>query len=401
MVYPLVPVRPARIPKPSRYPPYPLLLHRRSLLTYRATAPSSGLATPLPSNLARSPAPLSALPFRFETGYALCPKRPSRPFPPPFVSRPSSSFSDPLTTHSRSQDKRPWVDGELVRGLTNGDDAIVLSENYMGVNDGVGAWATKSQGHAALWSRLILHFWALEVERNVTDTHPPDPVEYLQRAYEYTIDATSSSTNQWLGTTTSTTALLHYDIAHDHDHDAQPTPLLYVTNLGDCQILVIRPGERRVVFKTEGQWHWFDCPMQLGTNSVDRPREHAVVSRVPLREGDIVVAVSDGVVDNLWEHEVLKVVLDAVEEWEGGKRDGAVGTAAAAADGGGGGEGGGAGGEMVYVAQRLLQAAKNIAQDPFAESPYMEKAIDEGLAIEGGKMDDISVVIGMCMKRGT
>ncbi|KAK2807555.1 hypothetical protein FQN50_005423 [Emmonsiellopsis sp. PD_5] len=407
MVYPLVPVRrPALIPKPSRYL---LLLHRRSLLTYRATAPSYGLTTPLPPNLASSssssPAPLSTLPFRFETGYALCPKRPSRPFPPPFVSRPSTSFSDPLTTHFRSQDKRPWVDGELVRGLTNGDDAILLSENYMGVNDGVGAWATKSQGHAALWSRLILHFWALEVERNVTDTHthhPPDPIEYLQRAYEYTVDATSSP-NQWLGTTTSTTALLHYDINDDDNAQPTPTPLLYVTNLGDCQILVIRPGERRVVFKTEGQWHWFDCPMQLGTNSVDRPREHAVLSKVPLRVGDIVVAVSDGVVDNLWEHEVLKVVLDAVEEWEGGERGEVVGPVAAATDGGGGGgeKGVGVGGEMVYVAQRLLQAAKNIAQDPFAESPYMEKAIDEGLAIEGGKMDDISVVIGMCMKRAT
>lgn len=121
-------------------------LFRRGLVNYRATAPTYGIITPVPENL---PLPLASFPFRFETGYALCPKRASRPFPPPFVSTPSTSFSDPLTTHFRSQDKRLSVSGELIRGLTNGDDAILVSENYLGVNDGVGAWATKPQGHAA------------------------------------------------------------------------------------------------------------------------------------------------------------------------------------------------------------------------------------------------------------
>ncbi|ODH53672.1 hypothetical protein GX48_00090 [Paracoccidioides brasiliensis] len=354
-------------------------LFRRTLVRYRAAAPTYGITTDT-ADSHRDPPPLSNFPFRFETGYALCPKRPSRPFPPPFLSIPSTSFSDPLTTHFRSQDKRPWVNGELVRGLTNGDDAVLVSENYLGVNDGVGAWAAKPQGHAALWSRLILHFWALEVERNVTGDSAPDPVSLLQRAYEHTIEATSYP-NHWLGTTTSATALLHYTL-----NDGFLAPTLYVTNLGDCQVMVVRPREQRVVFKTEGQWHWFDCPMQLGTNSVDTPREHAVLTRVELEERDIVVAVSDGVVDNLWEHEVLKVVLDSLEEWESGKR----------ADDSFAGNTPDGDRRMVYVARRLLQAAKVIAQDPFAESPYMEKAIEEGLAIEGGKMDDISVIIGMC-----
>jgi hypothetical protein len=39
---------------------------------------------------------------------------------------------------------------------------------------------------------------------------------------------------------------------------------------------------------------------------------------------------------------------------------------------------------MQFAAQQLMNAAREIAQDPFAESPYMEKAIDEGLSIEGG-----------------
>lgn len=119
---------------------------RTPLRPYHAAVwPSYGITTPVPD---RDDCSLSKSPYRFETGYALCAKRPSRPFPPPFLSPPSSSFSDPLTTHL-SQDKRLSVQGELVRGLNNGDDAILVAENFIGVDDGVGAWATKPHGHAA------------------------------------------------------------------------------------------------------------------------------------------------------------------------------------------------------------------------------------------------------------
>ncbi|KAF9886638.1 hypothetical protein FE257_011278 [Aspergillus nanangensis] len=359
-----------------------------------AVWPSYGITTPV-SNLQESS--LSKAPFSFQTGYALCAKRPSRPFPPPFLSPPSHSFSDPLTTHYQSQDKRLSVRGELVRGLNNGDDAVLVADNFLAVNDGVGAWATKPRGHAALWSRLLLHYWAIEVERilqtnqntdpnDLAPVPPLDPIEYLQRAYEETIRATTSP-SEWYGTTTSVTALLHWT----RDEAGSPKPLLYVTNLGDCKVLVIRPSEGTVLFRTQEQWHWFDCPMQLGTNSVDTPRKDAVLSQVDLEEDDIVLAVSDGVLDNLWEHEVLSITLESLKKWDQGRYDAKeldwTPPAVLAED------------RMVFVARELLTAALAVAQDPFAESPYMEKAIEEGLAIEGGKMDDISVVAGACQRR--
>ena len=91
-------------------------------------------------------------PFRFETGLALFAKRAPRPFPPPFLSPPSGSFSDPLSTHNRSRDRRAFVNGELIRGYTNGDDAVYDSEMFIGANDGVGAWSTRPGGHAGLVS---------------------------------------------------------------------------------------------------------------------------------------------------------------------------------------------------------------------------------------------------------
>jgi hypothetical protein len=108
--------------------------------------PRAGTATPVPEEAKTRK---SSSPFYFEAGYAVFAKRRSRPFPPPFLSIPSGSFSDPLSTHNQSRDRRPTVDGQLIRGVTNGDDAVLASESFICANDGVGAWAQKEKGHAA------------------------------------------------------------------------------------------------------------------------------------------------------------------------------------------------------------------------------------------------------------
>lgn len=346
--------------------------------------PTSGTFTP-PVQFSRT-AEKSKSPFYFEAGYALFAKRRSKPFPPPFLSVPSGSFSDPLSTHDRSRDRRPTVNGELIRGITNGDDAVLVSENFIAANDGVGAWAQREKGHAALWARLIIHFWAIEADKNGYGAdHEPNPVAYLQRAFEATKAATSSP-NEWFGTTTASSALITYD----HKNRTSTHPIVYATQVGDSAVMILRPREREIIYKTKEQWHWFDCPRQLGTNSPDTPEKDAVMDRIEVEEDDIVLAMSDGVIDNLWDHEILDSIVDSMHKWENGEariqrtKDTEDVTYA---DG------------MMFVAQELVKAAREIAEDPFAESPYMEKAVDEGLSIEGGKMDDISVVAAQCKRR--
>ena len=95
-------------------------------------------------------------PFRFETGFALFAKRTPRPFPPPFLSPPSGSFSDPLSTHHQSRDKRAFVGGKLLRGWTNGDDAVYASDHFICANDGVGAWSARPRGHAGYIPTTLL-----------------------------------------------------------------------------------------------------------------------------------------------------------------------------------------------------------------------------------------------------
>ncbi len=91
---------------------------------------------------------------------------------------------------------------------------------------------------------------------------------------------------------------------------------------------------------------------------------------IQIQEEDVVLALTDGVVDNLWEHEIVENICESMEKWNGDKERDIEGQTYANG--------------MRFVAQQLVNAAREIAQDPFAESPYMEKAIDEGLSIEGG-----------------
>ncbi|KAL1836870.1 hypothetical protein VTJ49DRAFT_4550 [Mycothermus thermophilus] len=395
-------------------------------------APERKQVTAAPGRLDASV--FSHLPFRFDTGVALFAKRTPRPFPPPFLSPPSSSFTDPLSTHDRSRDRRrgsrdrrAYVDGHLIQGLTNGDDAVFESPYFIGANDGVGAWSTRPRGHAGLWARLILHFWATSIFEDAARQGEgllPDPLAHLQRAYEQTIEATGPP-NDWQGTTTAAGAQLHYrrvpvnPVPGDNldtssattsnnpgpDPETTPTttaagtvvePLLYVTNLGDSQIMVIRPSTREIIYKSAEQWHWFDCPRQLGTNSPDTPRGSAVVDEVPIREGDVVLAMSDGVIDNLWAHEIAAKVVEALERWGKGEGREFRRRYCDEFEEGGDGDKDGVGddddGIMEFVADEVMEAARTIAVDPFAESPFMEHAIEEGLASGGGKLDDISVV---------
>jgi len=289
----------------------------------------------------------------------------------------------------------------LLRGHTNGDDAILAHAHYLGVADGVGAWNTKEHGNAALWSRLTLHYFSIAAEQYLTKvksdpTLEPDLTRFLQEAYTATCRATTSSAGvNWLGTTTACCCLI------------VPPKKLYVINLGDSQCRVLRPRTSEFVLKTEEQWHWFDCPRQLGTNSPDTPEHNAVVQTIDLEDDDIVILSSDGMPDNLWEHEVVTICMKALglaipvdldaSEFVGELRNRTgihdVSVALKAEEDEDGTED-----IMTNMASELVRAAKAIATDPYAESPWMERAIDEGLAAEGGKLDDISVVVARLKK---
>ncbi|KAF8544314.1 phosphatase 2C-like domain-containing protein [Trichophaea hybrida] len=331
-----------------------------------ATRTNSTSSAPTKSAKATTPIPSS---FHFVPSYSLFAKRPPRPFPPPFHSPPASSFSDPLTTSTRNPriaKERP-EGAAFLSGVTNGDDAVLTNRHYLAVADGVGAWNTRSHGHAALWSRLMLHFWSSELEsgaygyRRSAEEGGMDPVMCLQEAYHSTFAATTNAGARrdqiWQGTTTVCGAVLRGE-------------KLVVLNLGDSVCFVYRPTKKRWVLRTKEQWHWFDCPRQLGTNSPDTPTGNAVVQELLVEDGDLVVLATDGLVDNMWDEEIITVIGGVLEAKEDvvEKETGETGDC----------------GRMKMMAQRIVEGAKKTAIDPFAESPYMERSIEEDWGLREG-----------------
>jgi protein phosphatase PTC7 len=87
---------------------------------------------------------------------------------------------------------------------------------------------------------------------------------------------------------------------------------------GDSGFVLVRNGE--VVFKSPVLQHFFDCPLQFGacpdySESTDTA-EDAAVFELPVQPGDILVAGSDGLWDNCYEHELLALLPDRPEAVE-------------------------------------------------------------------------------------
>eukprot|EP00345_Euplotes_harpa_P006604 CAMPEP_0168318512 /NCGR_PEP_ID=MMETSP0213-20121227/522_1 /TAXON_ID=151035 /ORGANISM="Euplotes harpa, Strain FSP1.4" /LENGTH=180 /DNA_ID=CAMNT_0008319591 /DNA_START=1671 /DNA_END=2213 /DNA_ORIENTATION=- len=103
-----------------------------------------------------------------------------------------------------------------------------------------------------------------------------------------------------------------------------------VANLGDSGFLVIRYDEMtqsfQIVKKSKEQQHSFNTPYQLANIPKDKFKAKiadqfwsdeptlADTYQVKLKPGDIIMLATDGLFDNLFKHEILRVVDDFVKQ---------------------------------------------------------------------------------------
>ena len=93
-------------------------------------------------------------------------------------------------------------------------------------------------------------------------------------------------------------------------------------NLGDSGFRVVRGGE--VVFATPAQGHYFNCPYQLGYEPLSEDTdvaEDADEFEFTVKPGDLVVAGSDGLFDNVFDDEIAAVATAAVASVAGGRAE--------------------------------------------------------------------------------
>lgn len=226
-----------------------------------------------------------------------------------------------------------------------GEDAICINGRSFGIFDGVSG-AEKLEG-VPLYSNTLAQ--QMKSSLGSASLSIKDLKSKLLIAAEYADIAAT-------GASTATLA----SIGDDN--------VLRVVCLGDSPLLVIRNG--MIYSRTKDTLHYFDCPYQLSENSPDRPRD-ASVKEVKLVPGDIIIAGSDGIFDNLEDD----VIIEIVSSQTGKKR-------------------------ASQIVEKIVSESRRISIDPNAATPYAALAkrnrYENYMSGLGGKVDDISCIVIEC-----
>jgi protein phosphatase PTC7 len=243
---------------------------------------------------------------------------------------------------------------------TGGEDAHFMSAcaRVVAVADGVGGW--RDMGiDSGLFSRELVRL----AQSYVADSGNTEPYPALVYAFEH-VEA--------LGTSTICIVSLI-------------NGRLEACNLGDSGFLVCRKngvggvkastGRFETVYRTSEQTHFFNCPYQIGTNSNDGP-EHADLVEFAVHPGDIVVIATDGIFDNLFDADIEEQINNEL----GGKQ-----YVNLTKD------------NMQNLANELAILGQLYGQDKTRHGPFSKSAKAYGYEFAGGKIDDVTVVVGLVL----
>ncbi|KAL0727735.1 hypothetical protein Bca4012_023828 [Brassica carinata] len=223
---------------------------------------------------------------------------------------------------------------------TGGEDAhfICAEEQALGVADGVGGWAELGID-AGYYSRELM-----SNSVNAIQDEPKgsiDPARVLEKAH--------TSTKSQGSSTACIIALTDQG--------------LHAINLGDSGFMVVREGH--TVFRSPVQQHDFNFTYQLESGSNGDLPSSGQVFTVAVAPGDVIIAGTDGLFDNLYNNEITAIVVQAVR----------------------------AGTDPQVTAQKIAALARQRAQDKNRQTPFSTAAQDAGFRYYGGKLDDITVVV--------
>lgn len=226
---------------------------------------------------------------------------------------------------------------------TGGEDAhfICVDEQVIGVADGVGGWADVGVD-AGEYARGLMSNSVKAIQDEPKGCI--DPARVLTKAHLNT---------KILGSSTACIIAITDQFQQG----------IHAINLGDSGFIVIRDG--CAVFQSGVQQHGFNFPYQLenGPNG-DLPSSGQVFS-FPVAPGDVIVAGTDGLFDNLFHSDITAIVVQAV----------------------------GAGSSPETTAQKIAALARQRALDQTRQTPFSKAAQEAGFRYFGGKLDDVTVVV--------
>ncbi|GBF95655.1 hypothetical protein Rsub_08637 [Raphidocelis subcapitata] len=223
----------------------------------------------------------------------------------------------------------------VAKAATGGEDAYFVTDaghGALGVADGVSSWAADGVNPGDYSRSLVQNLRDL-MERmpssSAPGTRPPfEGRAVLRRAQMATHKQGSATVILAALRRRPAGARPRPSAADDPDDDAAAAEAaaraedargvasydLHVASLGDCGVRVVRDG--KVVLATRPQVHDFNLPFQMShpaivpnTDTADSADRYLI----EVQEGDVVIAGSDGLFDNVWEDQLLSVLAEALD----------------------------------------------------------------------------------------
>jgi len=228
------------------------------------------------------------------------------------------------------------------------------SADVIGVADGVGGWRAYGVDPGLFSVKLMK-----SCERLVTAGYfsRDQPAKLLAQAFR----EIKENKQQIIGSSTACLMMLsHVDLK------------LYTANIGDSGFLVVRQGE--VVHRSQEQQHYFNTPFQLSLPPTellsevlsDQP-ESADQYEFPVEDGDVILLATDGIFDNV-PNQILVAEMDKVQHCRDIEK-------------------------IQQCANSIALIARKLSKDPTFLSPFAKNARASGIEADGGKPDDITVLL--------
>lgn len=263
-------------------------------------------------------------------------------------------------------------------------DAWIVNEKLQvfGVADGVSEWATFGLDISRFPNELMKNCLEVLKEFEKTEQEITDLLERVVLEASHRVVSYGSST-------------LLLAICKNS--------LLYTYCLGDSSFIVLRRRDESAslvtVYRSLEQQHSFNCPYQLSnlpkphlydeliskgfgtlvsllkrsSKSMNDSPFDAVNEMIPIKIGDIIIAGSDGLFDNLYDQDIVKTAENTVKLFDNKLE------------------------LCERLAKTLAEKAVNKAWDHNYRSPFARNAAKAGKKYVGGKLDDTTVVVAVAV----
>ncbi|GAO45955.1 protein serine/threonine phosphatase 2C [Saitoella complicata NRRL Y-17804] len=300
----------------------------------------------------------------------------------------SAAYSPKKHRKTPTQDPEVPDTGEDAFFLTSMADADAVA---LGVADGVGGWSDIGVD-PSLFSRALCEDLETEASaiKNVA-SRAGSPKSILERAFTKLVE----SKRVEAGSSTACVATI-----------GLKTGTLRVANLGDSGYLLFRPSpstpKSPLFHASSPQTHFFNAPLQLSIippsirssgHLTDHPSAAAETTH-QLQHGDVVCIVTDGVTDNLSPESIASIVREEMRVCGAWTSDPSPSECTPTLPVPPGTEDH-LGPGVDALARAIVIAAKKAGWNTANEVPFGREARKYGYEYEGGKPDDITVVVGL------